>query len=1013
MNPILLFGQNLAPNNGFDVYSVCPSTSSQIVTPPWTTPVGQTGTPDYMNACFVGGAGAQGVPTNFYGYQIPVSSDGYYGMITHYGGGIEVREYLTAQLTQPLMAGQTYSVGFSVSLSDNFKYATDHFGAYLSVAAPTWSGNYSAMNTYTAQIDNGAGNVISDMAGWTLISGTYTAIGGEQFITIGNFFNDASTQVVTVNASGLQWAYYYMDEAFVIPTNQSLLVSGDTMLCAGESTTLTATGGGPYQWADASNQSVIISTDSFLTVTPNATTSYVVWNTSDTITVTVHVSNPPVFNLGNDTVFCSGSSVLLDATTNGATYLWQDNSINATVSAIVTGLYWCKVTVNGCSAADSVNITVNPIPAINLGNDTTICAGQSLMLNTATAGTTYLWQDNSSGSTFNVTVTGVYWVDVNLNGCVDTDSIQVNVFSSTAPVINSNSPLCEGTSLNLTTGFVAGATYNWSGPGGWSSNLQNPTITNITLAGAGNYSLSISINGCTSPVSNTNVVVNPIPAAPVLGSNSPICEGVDLNLTSNLVAGATINWNGPNGWSSNFQNPTITAASILSAGNYSATITVSGCTSSATNLNVIINQAPSSPVSGSNSTVCEGGDILLTATSVVGATFYWDGPNGWTSNTQNPIITNSLPIHSGNYNVFASLNGCNSSVSTIAVVVVPAAALTFSVSPASICEGEETIISLTSAAFGGAVYSLNSLPGILTSGSGAGPWTVKYLTAGIYDIILSGSIANCTIAPDTRSIVVNPDPVVNFTPQSILYCDSVVVSFINNSTEINSVLWNFGDGSSDTSQTPIHTFFPGNYDVSLSVVSSFGCTTVLNMPSIIIVDSPPVALFTGTPTYGDSIELKNATILFLNQSLNANSFQWNFGDGTSASFISGYHQYNDTGRYFVELIATNNQGCSDTLVLGQWIVMPNILYFIPNAFTPNDDEINDVFKIFGSGIKKSELAVFDRWGEKVFYSNEKEIGWDGTFNNKKLNTGVYVYYAKLILNNGSEILLKGDVSLIR
>ncbi|MEI7803334.1 MAG: hypothetical protein WCI97_11845, partial [Bacteroidota bacterium] len=409
----LLFAQNLVPNNGFDNYSVCPSTSSQIITPPWTTPVGQTGTPDYMNACFVGGAGAQGVPVNFYGNQIPVSPDGYYGMITHYGGGVEVREYLTAQLTSPLIAGQTYQVGFSVSLSDNFEFATDHFGAYLSNTSPTWNGTYTAMNTYTAQVDNGAGNVITDMVGWTLISGTYVAVGGEQFITIGNFFDDASTTIVNVNAGGLQWAYYYMDEAFVIPTNPTLQVSGDTLLCLGESTTLTATGGGPYQWADASNQSVIISTDSFLTVTPPATTSYMVWNAADTITVTVHVSNPPVFSLGPDVTICAGASVLLDATTLSATYLWQDNSVNNTFSASTTGLYWCAVTVNGCSATDSVNVTV--LPAL------------------------------------------------------------------TPPVLSSNSPLCEGSDLNLTSIFAAGGTTSWSGPNLFSSTLQNPTVTAATI----------------------------------------------------------------------------------------------------------------------------------------------------------------------------------------------------------------------------------------------------------------------------------------------------------------------------------------------------------------------------------------------------------------------------------------------------------------------------------------------------------------------------------------------------
>jgi type IX secretion system substrate protein len=205
------FAQNLVPNSGFDNYNSCPNSSSQFThTPPWMNPNGAS--PDYMNACFAGGA--QGVPSNFYGYQQPRSGFGYYGMILYYINS-EVREYMSAPLISPLIAGVVYKVGFYVSRADNFEYAVDHIGAYLSTGPVSGFGNV-AMNNYIPQIDNGAGNFVTDTAGWTFISGLYTAAGGENRITIGNFYNDAATQTIDADPSStLGWAYYLFEDVTV------------------------------------------------------------------------------------------------------------------------------------------------------------------------------------------------------------------------------------------------------------------------------------------------------------------------------------------------------------------------------------------------------------------------------------------------------------------------------------------------------------------------------------------------------------------------------------------------------------------------------------------------------------------------------------------------------------------------------------------------------------------------------------------------------------------------------
>lgn len=210
----IIYAQNLVPNNGFDIYSACPTASSMVtLTPPWFEPNGANAHPDYMNGCFIGGTG---MPSNFYGYQQAVSDSGYYGMIAYYNGS-EVREYMSVQLTSALVAGVVYDVGFYVSFADNFIWAVDHFGAFLSVGPVTGNG-YFAMSSYTPQVDNGSGNLITDTANWTHISGLYTAIGGENYITVGNFYDDVNTQTLMAYPNNtLGWAYYYVDDVSVVP----------------------------------------------------------------------------------------------------------------------------------------------------------------------------------------------------------------------------------------------------------------------------------------------------------------------------------------------------------------------------------------------------------------------------------------------------------------------------------------------------------------------------------------------------------------------------------------------------------------------------------------------------------------------------------------------------------------------------------------------------------------------------------------------------------------------------
>jgi hypothetical protein len=129
---------------------------------------------------------------------------------------------------------------------------------------------------------------------------------------------------------------------------------------------------------------------------------------------------------------------------------------------------------------------------------------------------------------------------------------------------------------------VAGATYAWTGPNGFTSAEQNPSIPNATAAAAGNYSVTATVGGCTSSSAGTTyATVNAIPSAPTASNGGTVCPGGTLSLAASTVSGATYAWTGPNGFTSAAQNPTIPNATTEATGTYSVTATVSGCPSAA------------------------------------------------------------------------------------------------------------------------------------------------------------------------------------------------------------------------------------------------------------------------------------------------------------------------------------------------------------------------------------------------------------------------------------------------
>lgn len=314
------------------------------------------------------------------------------------------------------------------------------------------------------------------------------------------------------------------------------------------------------------------------------------------------------------------------------------------------------------SAPGVQSIKVNTPPVLTATNNTPICKGDTIELDVTasyTTGVSFSWTGPGSYSATGQTParlnaayadTGDYIVTANNSGCTGKDTTHVSLYPDPAtPTASSNSPVCPGATINLSaTSATSGVTYSWTGPGSFSSNAQNPSISNANSGHAGTYSVTVtSAQGCVSAPGTTNIQVYITTATPTAGSNSPLCTGQDLQLTASAVSGATYTWQGPIGFSSNTQNPAISYVSKNMAGKYYVTATVNGCTSPADTVNVVVNDGPQIGIYPSpDDSICPGGNLTFVAvTSNTGSS---PMQYQWLKNGQPISGANSVTLNTGN-----------------------------------------------------------------------------------------------------------------------------------------------------------------------------------------------------------------------------------------------------------------------------------------------------------------------------------------------------------------------------
>lgn len=348
------------------------------------------------------------------------------------------------------------------------------------------------------------------------------------------------------------------------------------------------------------------------------------------------------------------------------------------------------------------------------------------------------------------------------------------------------------------------------------------TIPSNVTAGTG-YRVRVVSSNPARTSANNGINLDMSPAPNITGAaNSPVCEGLTIQLTSSsTTGGVSYSWTGPGSYSSSTQNPSITNATLGNAGDYIVTASSNGCSSKDT-VNVVITPGPSKPVAGSNSPVCTKGSIDLTASSTTGATYSWSGPNNFSSTSQNPSRSNASLAMGGYYKVIASLNGCSSMPDSVLVNVVAGPEIGAIPSPGNVvCQGDSiTFLAFTSNAGTGATYQW------MKNGSPIpGANALKYVAGGL----ATGDVISITLTPGAGGSCSSPVSSINIPVTVLQYkAPTVSISATPNTAVWEGLLVTFTATTTDAGANPKYQWKVNGQDVQGATGQTWGATTLKN-----------------------------------------------------------------------------------------------------------------------------------------------------------------------------------------
>ena len=767
----------------------------------------------------------------------------------------------------------------------------------------------------------------------------------------------------------------------------------DKVICEGESDSFVAgTGWSTIIWNTLETNQVI---------DVDSTANYMVRVTdnngceaSDEALLTVNTN--PIVNLGNDQTVCLGSTALFDAGTYLG-YVWQDGTATNFYSSSTQEKVHVTVTdVNGCIGSDTAEILVRNALLVDLGSDLDTCAGNTIDLLSGYSATynTLVWSTKETTENITVHTSGTYFVDVtDANDCAGNDTVEITVHINPIVDLGDDQSICDGD----TATFDAGVFTSYL----WSDASVNQTINRWN---SGAYSLVVTdVNECTG-TDEVYLIINDNPTVSI-GNNVEVCPG-------NEVTFSTI----PNGFKSYVWQDQSTESSFTTLDPQEVSvlvIDVNGCTAvDKTELTNLPSLAVVLPV---DQTLCEGENVEITVPGFDSNTYTFLWSNGSTSSSITVGTADS-------YSVFVSNDGGCAGYDAIDVTVnlnpIPV------VNDTRACEGE--VATMTTGNYVSYLWSSRDIT-----------QTINVTREGIYTVTVVDT-NNC-IGAGSAVFSVHAKPTIPpYEDQEACEGDSITLSPL---LPVGTYLWR----PNGENTAAVDVIKEGVYEVvvtndtgckdSINVSASFNTIPVIDLGLDVVIceaETARIGYQSGSGTIAwsigvvsDSLETAEAgefvaTITDVNGCMNQDVIEvrvssnpmplassdtavcmqeigelalnvdvslrdeviWSTGESSNEIII------NTEGTYYVTAI--NGAGCigKDTIVVDRKCISE---IFVPNAFTPDNDGINDGFGPQGINITNLDFYVFNRWGEQIFHSISMDDKWDGKVNGNIVPVDVYIW----------------------
>lgn len=721
-------------------------------------------------------------------------------------------------------------------------------------------------------------------------------------------------------------------------------------------------------------------------------------------------------------------------------HTYQDTGVfNVTLIATTDSV--CRDTV-------TQTVTVHPSPVAGFINDT-VCAQLEMTFtdtSTVPSGSIVSWSwyfgnggvSSDQNPTNIYSLGGVYTASLAVTtdmGCIDTMAKPVIVYPkpfanfNTLAACQNDSNAFNDLSLVATGSSVTG--WNWDfGDNSGTSIEQSPSYV---YAASGVYTVTLIAEtdfGCLDTTTNTTEVYV-LPVSDFTFSDVCLYDPAIYLNTSTIPSGSIISnqWDFGDGDVSSNEQPV--GQEYILPGFYDVQLITQsnhGC------LDTLVQTVEIFPIPTamfSFDSVCYPNATTFADLSTVDTAFSivnWT----WKFGDGTVPVTDQNPTHNytpwGEYYVqltVVSDAGCEADTTLGPVLVYPKPEADFSSELAN-CLNDTTVFESLSTVENNPDDYLTAWNWDFADGNSSNLEDTVHVYAyhGFYDVELAVTTNHGCVDTVVHAVEIYPLPQVQFTVDTNFGCQPFQAWFTDQ-TQIPAPYilasweWNFGDGSGTvSSQHPEHTYFDdglgpfdtGVYSVSLEVTSANGCVSDTTYVDYMVEYPKPTAFFSVDPLRTDIIFPK-FTITNL-ASPNVTDWLYNWGDGTLASIPNPVHEYSDTGYYDIVQIVTTEFGCKDTAnVIVR--VDPEFRFYIPSAFTPDENGVNEEFYGSGIGIVEYRMRIYDRWGELIFESNEYDYHWDGSYKGRQVQKGVYIYVFDIKDVKGNPHVYRGHVTLFR